>query len=134
LARGFVFTVDSLLAFGLALAVLGLIVPFYDTTNFENHEQLHTQRYTSDLLAVMQKAGQVRQAIAGDDSAILGTFIQTSAGRCFLFKATNTTSASPLVTVSKPGCGGLPTTVTVAASNEYYNGEFYRLELSGWVQ
>jgi len=134
MARGFIFTLDSLLAFGLALAVLGLVIPFYDTTSFPNHEQLHVQRYTSDLLAVMQKTGQVRQAISGDDSSMMGTLIQTSAGKCFVFKAVNATSSAVVITVAKPGCGGEPTVVAAAASNEYYEGGFYRLELMGWVQ
>jgi len=134
MGRGFIFTVDSLIAFGLALAVLGLVIPFYDTTNMPNHEQLHVQRYTADLLAVMQKTGQVRQAIAGDDAPLAGTLAKTGTGKCFVFKAVNATTSAIVITVQKPGCGGKPMTVSSAASNEYYDGGFYRLELMGWVE
>jgi hypothetical protein len=134
MARGFIFTMDSLIAFGLALAVLGLVIPFYDTTSMPNHEQLHVQRYTADLLSVMQKTGQVRGAIAGDGSSIVATLSNTGAGKCFVFKAVNATTSAVVITVSKPGCGGAQMTVSSAASNEYYAGGFYRLELSGWVE
>jgi len=132
--RGFIFTVDALIAFGLAMAVLGLIIPFYDTTSLPNHEELHVQRYTADLLAVMQKSGQARLAIAGDDSAVVATLAMTGTGKCFVFKAVNAATSTIIITVSKPGCAGKPVTVSAASSNEYYNGGFYRLELSGWVQ
>jgi len=134
MSRGFIFTVDSLIAFGLALAVLGLVIPFYDTTSLPNHEQLHVQRYASDLLAVMQKTGQVRQAIAGDDSPVAGTLAKTGAGKCFVFKAVNATTNAVVITIPKPGCGGKPMTVSSAASSEYYEGDFYRLELMSWVE
>ena len=132
--RGFIFTVDSLIAFGLALAVLGLIIPFYDTTSLPNHDQLRIQRYTADLLSVMQKTGQVQQAIAGDDASVAASLSSTGTGKCFVFKVVNSTSTAIVITVSKPGCGGKPTTLSSAASNEYYNGDFYRLELTGWIE
>jgi len=132
--RGFIFTVDSLIAFGLALAVLGLVIPFYDTTSMPNHEQMHVQRYAADLLAVMQKTGQARQAIAGDDTPVVGTLAMTGTGKCFIFKAVNVTSQAIVITVQKPGCGGKPMTVSSAVSNEYYEGGFYRLELMSWVE
>lgn len=134
MARGFIFTVDSLIAFGLALAVLGLVIPFYDTTSLPNHDQLHVQRYAADLLSVMQKTGQARQAIAGDGSSVVASLSNTGTGKCFLFKAVNATTSAIVIAVPKPGCAGKPMTVSSAVSNEYYDGDFYRLELSGWIE
>jgi len=132
--RGFIFTVDALVAFGLALAVLGLVIPFYDTTSMPNHEQLHVQRYAADLLSTMQKTGQARMAIAGDDASIVSTLAMTGSGKCFVFKAVNAATSAIVIAVPKPGCGGKPITISSAVSNEYYNGGFYRLELTGWIE
>jgi len=132
--RGFIFSVDSLIALGLALAIIGLVIPFMESSGLPNHDQLHIQRYTADLLFVMQKSGNVRVAIEGDETGVLSLFSQTGTGKCFTFKATNTDTSAMVISATKPGCTGRPTTLSSAVSNEYYNGHIYRLELLGWMQ
>lgn len=131
--RGFIFTLDALLAMGLALAVIGLLVPFSDTTSLPGHDELHVQRYTADLLMVLQRTGDVRRGLSGNTSALNASLSLTSAGKCFSFRALNMTTSETVFAVNKTGCSTVPATLASAVSNEYYNGQTYRLELLGWV-
>ncbi len=132
--RAFIFSVDALIGLGIALTVLGLSASFSDTTSLPYYSQLHMQRYTADLLSVMQKAGYVGAALSGDDTPIRGAFVLTGSEKCFLFKAVDASTMNVTVSVPKAGCGGLGTTLSSAVSNQYYNGKYYIVELLGWVQ
>lgn len=132
--RAFIFSVDALIGIGIALMAMGMAASFLGASNPSYQHQLHTQRYTADLLSVMQTNGYVDAALAGDPTSIRGAFALTGNEKCFVFKATDASTMNLSLSVPKAGCGGLGTALSSAVSNEYYEGRYYVLELSGWVQ
>jgi hypothetical protein len=132
--RAFIFSVDALVGLGIALAVIGIVMSFSGSSGPAYHYPLNMQRYTADLLSVMQKGGYVATALGGDATSMRGTLALTGSEKCFLFKAIDTATMNITLSVPKAGCGGVGTALSSAVSNEYYGGKHYIVELSGWVQ
>ncbi len=131
--KGFVLTMDAVVALGLVLAVLGLLLPLASPNNADALDEIAVQRYTSDLLAVLQKSGRVESALAGNESAITSAFIYSGQGKCFLFTARRMPSGEIVSALSKGGCGSVRANAATAVSNEFYNGSVYEVQLAGWL-
>ena len=131
--KGYVLTMDAVVALGLVLAVLGLLLPLASPKNADALDKIAVQRYTSDFLAVLQKSGRVDGALSGNESAITSAFIYSGQGKCFLFTATSMPAGEIVSVLSKAGCGAIGENSATTVSNEFYNGSVYEVQLTGWI-
>jgi hypothetical protein len=132
--RGFLLTLDALAALGLCFWALGLLLPFSGGVYQQGYSRARLQRYSSDLLATMEKQGDISRAASSNRSAVARVFALTGQGRCFSLKLYSMPSGNLSFAHSKAGCG-YPSNFSVSAvAPTWINGSRYIAVMEGWSQ
>lgn len=85
--RGFFVSVDSILALLLSFSMFILITNITNDMRFDAWSDNHLQRYSMDLLAVLEKSGQLESSVITNDATSLREVIsETSDAMCFLME------------------------------------------------
>lgn len=132
--KGFIMSVDALVALGIVMVMLGMVLPYSKTPTYEMENRNHMQRYASDALFVMLKSGAVDAALAGNRTAVTSVLSLTSPGKCLALKAYAMPSGNLSFAAQKAGCNGIALDAVGTAADTYYNGTFYSVEMVGWLE
>lgn len=132
--RGFIFTIDAILAIGMAMAVIASIAVFSDTPSTRGQTQFSMQRQTSDIAAILSKSGALATSLGGNRTAAAAIISYTDAGKCFSIVATNSTSGKIAFALEKSGCKSPGADSSTAVRSEVYNGTPLFVTVSGWTE
>ena len=133
-SRGFIFTIDSILAVGLAMALIASIAIFSDTPSTRGQTQFSIQRQSSDLAAILSKSGALAAAMGGNRTLAVAIFSHTDSGKCFSVAVTNSTSGATAFALEKNGCGAPGADSTAAIRSEIYGGTPLIVTVRGWAE
>jgi hypothetical protein len=134
--KAFFVTVDSIFALMLATFLFTLIGSQINSMKFDAWRDNHLQRYSMDLLTVMEKSGQFESsAIRWDDTELRSSITQTSKAMCFLLKVNSTNNL--VFSIQKEDCDPtgkrrVVTRRTFVAVGDYI--EVYTAELHAWYK
>jgi hypothetical protein len=129
--KGFVITLDSIVALLLMLILLLTITSTFSTVSTKSLSDVHLRQISFDTLTILEKSSMLNNAIKSNSSAEISSFLsrETPNNVCMLLKIFRGQEANFII--AKGGCKQ-KSEFQLARRSFVVGNDFYFAEISTW--
>ncbi|AJF60497.1 MAG: hypothetical protein J4224_00055 [Candidatus Diapherotrites archaeon] len=138
MSRGFIVSLDAVIAVFIFFIVLVSILFFLGRVGSSSFKALALKEFSADALTVLEKSGRLEKAVNENKSAELRQFLNklpfNVCAEVKLFEQSDL--ANPFMSVKKPGCNVSPDEIIVLRSSfvvqQGADSNFFLAEINSW--